>query len=298
MRKSKFWPDIQRFAEGGAGAAGGAGAGGGEAAGTGAGTPDAAGNEKSAGAASRQEPGPDKLTLFRGMITGDYKEEFGQEVQRIIDKRFAKAKQSEASLKAVQPIIGMLAEKYGVRAEDVEALGKAIEADQSFWEEDAAKAGMSVEQYKNFKRLERENSRLLAAQQESMNREQEQEALAKLNAEVEDAKQLYPGLDLETELNDPVHGAEFAKLLRSGIDVKTCYQVIHNDEIMMGAMQYAGQKAARQVAASVQANRNRPPENGGASTGAVNGVPDVEHMSKTDRRALIERARKGERVVL
>ena len=63
-------------------------------------------------------------------------------------------------------------------------------------------------------------------------------------------------------------------------------------------MQYAGQKAAQQVAASVQANRNRPPENGGANTGAVNGTPDVAHMSKADRRALIERARSGERVVL
>ena len=128
--------------------------------------------------------------------------------------------------------------------------------------------------------------------------EAEQKALAALNAEVEEAQKFYPELDLEAELNDPAHGAHFAKLLNSGIDVKTCYEVLHHDEIMMGAMQYAGQKAAQQVAASVQANRNRPPENGGANTGAVNGAPDVAHMSKAERRALIERARSGERVVL
>ena len=298
MRKTEKWPDIQRFAEGGGAGAAGAGAGG--AAGTAGaeGTPDAAGNEQGVGAASQQQPGPDKLTLFRDMITGEYKDEFGQEMQRIIDKRFAKSKQTEASLKAVQPIIGMLAEKYGVKPEDVDGLGKAIEADQSFWEEDAAKAGMSVEQYKNYKRIERENAQLLAAQRESANHEAEQQAMAALNAEVEEAKKFYPELDLEAELNDPANGAHFAKLLNSGIDVKTCYEVLHHDEIMMGAMQYAGQKAAQQVAASVRANRNRPPENGGTNTGAVNGAPDVAHMSKAERRALIERARSGERVVL
>jgi len=295
MKKSRIWPEIQRFAEGGAGAAG-AGADG-AAAGAATETPVAAGNEKSAGTASPQ-PGPDKSTLFRGLITGEYKDEFGQEMQRIIDKRFAKSKQTEASLKAMQPILGMLAEKYGVKPDDVAGLGKAIEADQSFWEEDAARAGMSVEQYKNYKRMERENAQLLAAQRESASREAEQEELAKLNAEVEDAKKIYPGLDLEAELNDPERGAHFAKLLNSGIDVKTCYEVLHHDEIMMGAMQYAGQKAAQQVAASVQANRNRPPENGGANTGAVNGTANVEKMSKADRRALIARARKGERIVL
>ena len=232
------------------------------------------------------------------MINGEYTDEFGHEMQRIIDKRFAKSKQTEASLKAVQPILGMLAEKYGVKPDDVAGLGKAIEADQSFWEEDAAKAGMSVEQYKNYKRMERENAQLLAAKREAANHEAEQQALAALNAEVEEAKKFYPELDLEAELNDPTHGAHFAKLLNSGIDVKTCYEVLHHDEIMMGAMQYAGQKAAQQVAASVQANRNRPPENGGANTGAVNGAPDVAHMSKAEIRALRERARSGERVVL
>ena len=125
MRKTEKWPDIQRFAEGGGAGATGAGAGG--AAGTAGaeGTLDAAGNEKSVGAASQQQPGPDKLTLFRGMITGEYKDEFGQEMQRIIDKRFAKSKQTEASLKAVQPILGMLAEKYGVKPEDVAHMSKA-----------------------------------------------------------------------------------------------------------------------------------------------------------------------------
>lgn len=296
MKNTRNWPDIQYFAEGGAGAAGAGVAA--EAAGAAEGTPAAAGNEKSAGTASPQQPGPDKMTLFRGMITGEYKDEFGQEMQRIIDKRFAKSKQTEASLKAVQPIIGMLAEKYGVKPEDIAGLGKAIEADQSFWEEDAARAGMSVEQYKNYKRLERENAQLLAAQRESASHDAEQQALAQLNAEVEEAKKFYPGLDLEAELNDPQNGPHFAKLLNSGIDVKTCYEVLHHDEIMMGAMQYAGRKAAQGVAASVQANRNRPPENGGGRTGAVNGTPDVAHMSKADRRALIERARSGERVVL
>lgn len=298
MIELQIWPDIQRFAEGGAGAAGASGASaGGAAAGAGTGAPDAVGNEKSAGTASPQ-PGPDKLSLFRGMITGEYKDEFGQEMQRIIDKRFAKAKQTEASLKAVQPLIGMLAEKYGVKPEDVAGLSKAIEADRSFWEEDAAKAGMSVEQYKKYKQLERENQQLLADKRAAASHDAEQEAIAQLNAEVEDAKKIYPGLDLEAELNDPVNGANFAKLLNSGIDVKTCYQVIHNDEIMMGAMQYAGQKAAEQVAASVQANRNRPPENGGSNTGAVSGTPDAEHMTKAERRALAARARAGERVVL
>lgn len=300
MKLNEKWPNIQRFAEGGAGDAGAAAANAGKGAQPADGdaeTPDAAGNEKSDGATSRQTVA-DKATLFRGMITGDYREEFQQAVQGIIDKRFAKAKKSEAALQAASPILEMLANKYGVKGDDMEALSAAIEADQSFWEEDAAKAGMSVAQYKEFKRLERENGQLRRQAADDANKRQEQEAMQKLMGEVEDAKKLYPSLDLEAELQNPETGATFGRLLRAGVPVQTCFEVAHRDDIMMGAMQYAGQKAADRVAASVQANRARPVENGASASGAASNALNVEKMSKEDRRNLIARARNGERIEL
>lgn len=290
------WSNIQRFAEGGAGASGAAAGAGDGAAATGAGeTPQDAAGEGTDATAVQQ---PDKATLFRNMIDGEYRAEFQQVMQPIIDKRFAKAKATEASNKAMMPIISMLADKYGVKADDLEGLSKAIEADESFYEEDAAKAGMSVAQYKDMKRLQRENSQLRAAQEDAANRQQQEEALAKLNAEIEDAKKIYPHLDLATELNDPNTGANFGKLLRSGIPVQTCYEVVHKDEIMMGAMQYTAQQTASKMAANMQARRNRPPENGTAGSGAATGTYDVNKMTKAERRALADRARAGERIVL
>lgn len=54
----------------------------------------------------------------------------------------------------------MLAQKYGVDPGDLEKLSSAIEEDDSYYEDEATRRGLTVQQLKEMKRIERENETL------------------------------------------------------------------------------------------------------------------------------------------
>lgn len=139
--------------------------------------------------------------------------------------------------------------------------------------------------------LRRDNERLKAASQPS--EAAVRQSFERLTAQAEQAKQVYPGMELRQELKNPV----FARLVLSGVDAKTAFEVAHRDEILRGGMQYAAQQAARQVASAVQANAVRPVENGlGAGAPATVQVSDPRNLTKQMRKELRERVRRGEKI--
>ena len=138
-------------------------------------------------------------------------------------------------------------------------------------------------------RLRRENADLRAKTPEQDVRQ----SFERLTAQAEQARSVYPGLDLRQELKNPV----FTKLVMNGIDAKTAYEVAHQGEILRGGMQFAAQRAAQQVASAVQANVSRPAENGlGAGAPATVQVSDPRSLTKQMRRELRERVRRGEKI--
>lgn len=138
--------------------------------------------------------------------------------------------------------------------------------------------------------LRRDNDRLKASQP---NEDSIRQSFARLTAQAEQAKSVYPGLDLKQELKDPM----FTRLVMNGVDAKTAYEVAHREEILRGGMQYAAQHAARQVASAVQANAVRPVENGlAAGAPATVQVSDPRSLTKQMRRELRERVRRGEKI--
>ena len=86
-------------------------------------------------------------------------------------------------------------------------------------------------------------------------------------------------------------------LLGAQIDVKTAYEIIHKDDVIGGAMQYAAQEAEKRVAQRVAANGARPVENGmsGHSTAVVK--PNVSQLSKADLREINRRVARGEKII-
>ena len=157
--------------EGGGGTAGAA-AGSAESAGTPAGT-EAAGQEAQQGADDRAE--------FERLIKDKYKAYYDEKVQGHIKERFKASKQAEARMQktidGMQPVMQMLAEKYHADPGDVEAISKAIQEDSSYYEDEAAERGMSVEQLKEFKRISRENAALRAAEEQRQEKAGQQEAM-------------------------------------------------------------------------------------------------------------------------
>lgn len=279
---------------GGGAAAAGAAAGSAESAGTPAGT-EAAGQEAQQGADDRAE--------FERLIKGQYKAYYDEKVQGHIKERFKASKQAEARMQktidGMQPVMQMLAEKYHADPGDVEAISKAIQEDSSYYEDEAAERGMSVEQLKEFKRISRENAALRAAEEQRQEKAGQQEAMMRWQQQSEAVAQKYPGFQgLEEEANDPATGERFLQLLSSGIDVENAYKVVHMDDLISGALEYGVNKARHDTVQTIKARGMRPSENGASGTGAAVQHKDVANLTKDERAQLMKRALRGEQIDL
>lgn len=293
--------DLTAFAEGGGdGAAASTGAGGAGAADAQPSATDGAAQETEAPVADEKQAAAKRKADFEKLIKGEYKQEFDSRTQSIIDQRFKNVKELEGKAKTadqLSPVLEILASKYGVDGSDVDALVKAIQADDSYYEQEAMEKGLSVEQLKHVKQLERENAEFKRTAQAEAERNAQQQIYAKWMNEAEECKQTYQNFDLQSELSAE-SGQRFLGLLRSGVDVKTAYQVIHQDEILGGAMQYAVETATQKTVNDIRARGMRPTENGGQSAPATIESVNQKIMTKEGRAELARRAMRGERIVL
>lgn len=307
---------LQFFAGGGGGGAGG-GAGSGAAGGAGAGAPAAAGTAAEAESLENVQYGkqpeqaqsdpirpekaaepPDRKKAFEALIKGEYKDEFAERTQQIINDRFKQTKTLETRMQQLDPVLQMLADKYGVDdPSDVEAISKAIQDDDSYYEDEADEKGLSVAQLKEFKRMERENAEFKRMAEEHDRQQHADMIYQQWINQSEQVKQIYGDFDLREEIGNPETGERFMGLLRNGIDVKTAYEVIHKDDIIGGAMQYAVQRTEKRVADTIRARGMRPQENGaGGNATAMIHKSDVNSLTKRDRDEIARRVRRGERI--
>jgi hypothetical protein len=240
----------------------------------------------------------ERQSTFEAMIKGEYKDEFSRRTQQIIDQRFAQTKQMEEREAALKPVLDMLATKYGVDVTDAKALAAAIEQDDTYYEDEAMQKGLTVKQLKEFKRLERENAEFNRAKAERERQANAQRIYGEWQQQAEDAKRYYGDFDLRNEINGP-QGQRFMRLLQSGVDVRTAYEVVHKDEIIGGAMRKTAQAVAEKTVNDIRARGMRPPENGGGSTAPGQIVKnDPSKFTRADREEIARRARRGEKVEL
>jgi hypothetical protein len=237
---------------------------------------------------------PDRNAEFEKLIKGDYKDLYDARVQDTIQRRLKGTKETVDKYNALTPTIELLAKKYGVDANDVEALNRAIEEDDAYYEEEALERGMTVEQLKEVRKMERENAELRKQMQEKNRRDQQGQQYSQWMEQAKQAKALYPSLDLNTEAKNP----QFLRLLNAGVDVGTAYAVIHKDEIMPAAMQYAAKTVEQKLTNKIIANGARPTENGISSQSSAVVKSDVSQYSKADRAEIIRRVQQGDKIRL
>lgn len=234
----------------------------------------------------------DRNAKFEELIKGEYKDLYDARVQDTVQKRLKSSKETVDKYNALTPTLEMLAKKYGVDASDIKALNKAIEEDDSYYEEEALEKGMTVQQLKEVRKMERENA-ALREQMEAQNRkENAAQQYATWMRQAEEAKKLYPNLNFEAETQNP----DFRKLLLSGIDVGSAYLVVHKDDIIPAAMQYTAKTVEQKLTNKVIANGARPSENGNSSQSATVVKSDVSQLSKADRQEIIRRVQRGEKI--
>ena len=234
----------------------------------------------------------DRNAKFDALIKGEYKDLYDAKVQDTIQKRLKGSKETVEKYEALTPTLEILAKKYGVDASDIKALNKAIEEDDSYFEEEALEKGISVEQLKEIRKMERENADLKRQMQEQSRKDNAAQQYATWMKQAEEAKKLYPTLNFEAETQNP----QFRQLLMSGVDVGSAYLVIHKDEIIPAAMQYTAKTVEQKLTNKVIAGGARPAENGNSSQGATVVKSDVSQLSKADRQEIIRRVQRGEKI--
>ena len=231
---------------------------------------------------------------FEKLIKGQYKAQYDARMQDTIQKRLKGTKDTVDKYNALQPVLEILAKKHGVDASDIDALQKAIEADDSYFEEEALKQGMSVQQFKEFRKIQQENADLKAQMQEQQTKDNANKLYAGWMNQAEETKKVYPGFDLRTEMANP----KFMELLKSNIDVRTAYEVLHKDDIIRGAMQFTAQTVESKLSKKIAAGGARPAENGMSSGSAAVVKSDPSLWTKEDRREVARRVARGEKIRL
>ncbi len=283
--KSSLYFDLQFFAEGGDGQAAPAGN---QVQTTGDQAADAA---RETGATPDQSA--DRAENY-ARFKADFKAEYDADVQNIVQKRLANAsrriQEADTYRQNTQGILDALAAKYGVDAGSPEEILNAVNDDDSLYEQAAYDRGMSVDTYKEFRRLELENRRYREAAEAEQQQHYVQQIMSRWEQQADEVRQVYPDFNLNNEMNNP----NFSKLMRSGVDVRTAFEIVHKDEIIPAAMHIAARNAAEGISNSVEANGRRPVENGlGGQQAVVTGV-DPAKLTPEQMEDLKERARRGE----
>ena len=239
-----------------------------------------------------ENPTEDRNAKFEALIKGEYKDLYDARVSDTVQKRLKASKETVDKYNELTPTLEALAKKYGVDASDIKALNKAIEDDDSYYEQEALEKGITVEQLKEIRKMEKENAEL-KKQMEEQNREANAKKIyATWMEQADKAKQVYPSFNLRAEMQNP----KFVDLLKSNIDVRTAYEVIHKDDIIAGAMQFTAKKVEQNITNKIIANGARPSENGNSSQGASVTKSDVSTLTKADRAEIARRVARGEKI--
>lgn len=234
----------------------------------------------------------DRRKAFRDLVNGEYKDVYAEETQRIIDRRFRETKTLQDTVNRNQPVIDMLMQRYKIADGDIGKLTRAIESDNAYWSEAAEEAGMSVEQYKEFQRLQRENEQLVRMQRAQMGQQRANQQLQQWYGEAQQLKAKFPGFNLDAEVQNP----QFVSMLKAGIPVEHAYKVLHMDEIVNDAMRTSAADTEKRVVDNVRAKGTRPQENGTAAQSAFTIKDDVSKLTRKDRAEIARRAARGDTI--
>ncbi len=279
--------NLQLFAEGGAGAAG-----------TGEGGSDAGsqveGQQNQGDALVEQlNQEPTAEPTFKELIKGKYKADYDAAVQKAIQGRMRGANANAERLAKMEPLMRLLGQRYNQDPGNIEGLMAALDNDESLWQSEAMARGMSVDQYKQIRTMERENDAKTRQVEELQRAQMARETYEKWLYQAEMAKAKYPELDLDKCMENE----QFSKLLTEyNLDVENAYMLAFNDDIMAQNMARAAQEAERKLSASVAAGARRPAEGGTGNGAAVTTKVDVSKMSRSEFMSYMDKVMRGERI--
>ena len=217
--------------------------------------------------------------------------EYNKQMQAVVQSRLKSAKNAEESLSKLAPALEVLARRHGLDAEnmDYEAIAKAINDDDAYYEDKALEMGVTVETAKRIDQQERDTAR--QQKQEAINLEQQKlrNHFMKLEQQAEALKKVFPKFDLRTELQNP----KFAQMTspNSLMSLEDAYYAVHRREIDAARSQVIAQQTTQKLSNAIQAGSRRPDENGTSGQSASVTTFDYSKASKAQRDALKQQIR-------
>lgn len=232
----------------------------------------------------------DRQRRYRELMSGEFRDLYDEDAKRLVSRSAREAAALRDQAARVQPVLDLLLDRYKIGDGDLSKLQAAVENDSAYWSQAAEEAGMSVEQYKRFQQLQRQNQELLRQQRARLGQDRADAQLRAWNDQAEQLKAVYPSFDLSREAQN----RDFLSMLKAGVPVRQAYEVIHMDEIKAATAAMQAKATEKAVTSNIKAKGARPQENG---TGAASGFTvkdDVSRLTPKDRAEIARRAARGE----
>lgn len=227
---------------------------------------------------------------YRELVSGEFRDLYDEDAKRLVSRSAREAAALREQADRTQPILEMLLDRYKIRDGDMGKLRAAVENDSAYWSQAAEEAGMSVEQYKRFQQLQRQNQELLRAQRQRMGQERADAQLRDWNGQAEQLRAVYPSFDLTREAQN----RNFLSMLKAGVPVRQAYEVVHMDEIKAAAAAMQAKATEKAVTDNIKAKGSRPQENGTGASSGFTVKDDVSRLTRKDRAEIARRAARGE----
>lgn len=213
--------------------------------------------------------------------------EYNKQMQATIKARLKTAGAAQEALDKMTPALEVLARKHGLDPAnpDYDALAKAINDDDAYYEEKALEMGVSLETAKRLDQQERNDARQEREKERTLQQQMYDDHFRKLEQQGEALKKVFPKFDLRTELQNPV----FARMLAPGqgiMSVEDAYYAVHRKEIDAARSQVIAQQTTQKISNAIQAGSRRPDENGTSGQSASVTTFDYSRASREQRNAL------------
>ena len=204
-----------------------------------------------------------KPTLKELIEGGEYKDEFTDFFQEKFNERHKDHKVLESKVGEYEKIVQRVAEKYGISEINAEKVLNAIEEDETYYEKEALEKGMTIDQLKDFKRIERERNELKREKEERDRQNKTAQIQSKWRKEEEEVKRLYPNFNMAEEVKDQ----RFVGLITNNIDLKDGLRSsAQGTKILDGTID----KVSKAVRQDIKARGSRPLEEGASSSPSIN----------------------------
>lgn len=224
---------------------------------------------------------------------GKFHDMLGQVKSQTIQERFKNQADLSGQINQIGNDLSPLFMNYGLKTGDFEGLKNAIANDDAFFQAQAERAGLDVQQYKENLKLkaEAERGRQIT---EAYEQQQRQNAMfAQWESEARELQQAFPAFDLGMEMQ---HNDRFYNFITNGASVQEAFLATHGNEILAGNNAHASAQATQNVVNAIQQRAARPAEGAMHPGAALVRKSDPSSLSNEDIDEINRRVAMGESV--